>query len=236
MRTRKEDSVAETPPNRIEAKHRHARLVLVGGLVGLALVAVLVALGVALGTDGESNAIGDGPYRGSEPPGKIELPQFALSSYRGGRVTSTSLRGRVVLLTLLDSQCTDACPILASVIARTVDRLTSHERRQMSAVAVTVDHAEDTPQSVRRFLRARRAEGRLDYLLGSEHALRSLWDALQVLPSLDTGSDSLHSAPLRIYDRDGIWVATLHAGADLSEDNLLHDIRYALAARSNTSR
>jgi hypothetical protein len=57
-----------------------------------------------------------------------------------------------------------------------------------------------------------------------------------VLPSLDTGRDTLHSAPLRVYDRDGVWVATLHAGVDLSEENLLHDIRYALAAGGETSR
>lgn len=228
--------MADTPPDQTEANYRSARLVLVGGVVGLALVAAIVALGVALASDGEDRARGEGPYRGSEPPGRIELPQFALPSYRGGRVTSASLRGRVVLLTLLDSQCTDACPILASVIAGALDRLTPQQRGQVSAVAVTVDPAEDTPRSVGRFLRARRAEGRLEYLLGSERALRPLWNALQVLPSLDTGRDSLHSAPLRIYDRDGVWVATLHAGADLSEANLLHDIRYALAARGDTSR
>lgn len=106
----------------------------------------------------------------------------------------------------------------------------------MRAVAVSGDPAEDTPASVRRFLAARRAEGRLDYLVGEERELRPLWSALQVLPSLDTGSDTLHSAPLRIYDRDGVWVATLHADADLSEENLLHDIRSALAAGGDTSR
>jgi hypothetical protein len=41
---------------------------------------------------------------------------------------------------------------------------------------------------------------------------------------------------VRIHDSDRVWVATLHAGADLSEDNLLHDIRSALAADGDTSR
>jgi hypothetical protein len=79
------------------------------------------------------------------------------------------------------------------------------------------------------------AARRLDYLLGSERDLRPLWTALHVLPSLGTGRDTLHSAPLRIYDRSGIWVATLHAGADLSEANLLY-IRVALAARDDATR
>ncbi|MGH3013651.1 MAG: SCO family protein [Gaiellaceae bacterium] len=220
--------MARTPPDQTQANRRQTRLVLPAGLVGLGVIAVAVALG-ALG-GGDDGTPSQRPYRGSEPPVRFELPAFELASYRGGRVSSDELRGRVVLLTLLDSQCTEACPILASVIAGAVDRLTSEERAQMRALAVTVDPAEDTPASVRRFLQARRAEGRLDYLLGSERELRPLWDALQVLPSLDTGRDSLHSAPLRIYSREGIWVTTLHAGADLSEENLLHDIRVVLRA------
>lgn len=212
---------------------RNLILLLAAALVGLAVVAALVALA---NRGNDKGGVGSGAYRGSEPPARFTLPDFDLPSYDGDRISRAELRGRVVLLTLLDSQCTEACPILASVIARTVDRLSREERAAVRAVAVSGDPAEDTPASVRRFLAARRAEGRLDYLIGDERELRPLWTALQLLPSLDTGRDTLHSAPLRIYDRDGVWVATLHAGADLSEENLLHDIRSALAADDDTSR
>jgi hypothetical protein len=37
---------------------------------------------------------------------------------------------------------------------------------------------------------------------------------------------------VRIFDRRGIWVSTLHAGIDLTPANLVHDIRAAL--RTNT--
>ena len=201
------------------------------GFVVLATVAVLASRGA-----GGEDVGGDRPYRGSEPPVRITLPEFDLPRYDGGRVSTGDLRGRVVLLTLLDSQCTDACPILASVLARAIDRLSPEERTAVRAIAVSGDPVEDTPASVRRFLTEQTAVGRLDYLVGKEGELRPLWTALQLLPSLDTGSDTLHSAPLRIYDRGGVWVATLHAGADLSEANLLHDIRSALAADDQTSR
>jgi cytochrome oxidase Cu insertion factor (SCO1/SenC/PrrC family) len=214
---------------------RNVMLLVLAATAVVTLVAGVVGL-VDGRRRGEDGSRGEGPYRGSEPPGRITLPDFELPSYRGGLVSRDELRGRVVLLTLLDSQCTEACPILASVIARTVDRLGAGERDDVHALAITGDPAEDTPTTVRRFLGAQRAEGRLDYLLGELHELRPLWAALQVLPSLDTGRDSVHSAPLRIYDRDGVWVATLHAGVDLSEANLLHDIRYALRVTSDTSR
>jgi cytochrome oxidase Cu insertion factor (SCO1/SenC/PrrC family) len=211
------------------------------GLVAAAAVfglAVMVAIAIFGG--GRTSAPGasarEGPYRGSEPPVRFSLPSFELPTFDGRRVDSRALRGRIVLLTLLDSQCTDACPILASVIARTVDRLGDSERAQVRALALSSDPGEDTPASVRRFLRAQSAVGRLDYLVGEERDLRPLWNALKVLPSADTGRDALHSAPLRIYDRDGVWVATLHAGADLSEANLLHDIRHALGAARDSAR
>lgn len=200
-----------------------------------AAAAVVVVVALASGDGGGRDAPAAGRYRGSEPPAGIVLPGFDLPTYDGSRVTSAELRGRVVLLTLLDSQCTDACPLLASVIARALDRLSAAERGAVRAVAVSGDPAEDTPASVRRFLAAQRAVGRLEYLVGEEAELRALWTALQLLPSLDTGRDAVHSAPLRVYDRDGVWVATLHAGADLSEENLLHDIRSALAAGGDSS-
>lgn len=58
--------------------------------------------------------------------------------------------------------------------------------------------------------------------------MRRVWSAFKTLSSLESGQDTVHSAPVRIYDRTGVWVTTLHAGADLTEANLVHDIRVAL--------
>lgn len=207
---------------------RRDLLVLLAALLLAALLAV-AAFALAARSGPPPPESGSGPYRGSEPPAEFELPPFSLTSYRGEPVASASLAGDVVVLTILDAQCTDVCPILASVVAGSVDRLTPAERRQVRPIAISGDPAEDTPTAVRQFLRKQRAIGRLDYLVGSEKQLRPIWTAMQVLPSLDSGRDSLHSAPLRVYDRRGIWVSTLHSGADLSEENLLQDIRTALA-------
>ncbi len=144
-------------------------------LLAAALVGLSAVAAIGLGTRSDDRAVassGSGPYRGSEPPAEFELPPFELKSYRGGRVASEMLAGDIVLLTILDAQCTDVCPILASVVAGTIDRLTEAERRQVRAIGITGDPKEDTPAAVRQFLSARRAIGRLDYLLGSEAQLR----------------------------------------------------------------
>lgn len=217
-----------------EPRRRSLILLLLAGVVGLVVVAAAIGL-AARDTESLDHGPAEAAYRGSEPPARFTLPPFELTSYRGTPVSSRALKGKVVLLTILDAQCTDTCPILASVVAGTIDRLALKDRRQVRALGITGDPAEDTPAAVGQFLAERQAVGRLDYLLGTEKQLRPLWTALQILPSLDSGQDSLHSAPLRIYDRNGVWVATLHAGADLNQENLLHDIRTALVAGNQTA-
>jgi cytochrome oxidase Cu insertion factor (SCO1/SenC/PrrC family) len=201
-----------------------ASFVIVGVLAG--------ALAVAVGGDSQSQAVvtvdGEGAYRGSEPPGTNRLPDFSLRNYDGRVVRAADLKGKVALITFLDSQCTEACPILASQIGQGIDRLSARERRHVVAVAISTDPGEDNPASVRAFLRKQGALGKLLYLAGPQAEMRALWKRFKILSSLESGEDTLHSAPLRIYDRGLVWVATLHAGVDLTPENLVHDIRVAL--------
>jgi cytochrome oxidase Cu insertion factor (SCO1/SenC/PrrC family) len=142
----------------------------------------------------------------------------------------SNLRGKVILVTFLDSKCTESCPIIAAVIAIALHRLTPRERQQVEAIAITVQPHLDTPASVRRFLRARRALGVLDFLIGSVQRLRPVWKAYGVLPAVDTGSADIHSASVRVFNREGIWVSNMHTAVDLTPTNLVHDIRTALAS------
>ncbi|HUG64231.1 MAG TPA: SCO family protein [Gaiellaceae bacterium] len=203
---------------------RAAAALVIASAVGLAVAAVASFAG------GSSPADGDSRYRGSEPPAGIAMPEFSLPNYDGRLIRSNALRGHVTVLTFLDSQCTESCPVIAWTVARVLDRLTRAERKDVEAVAISTDPAEDTPASVRRFLASNRANGKLQYVGGGEpeRELRRVWKAFQILSSLESGHDTLHSAPVRIYDRTGTWVATLHAGADLTEANLAHDILVAL--------
>jgi cytochrome oxidase Cu insertion factor (SCO1/SenC/PrrC family) len=206
-------------------------------------VAVLTVFALAVGVGGTLVlSLGDGSsaaddqsatsYRGSEAPPGIGMPEFVLTAHDGRRLRSAALSGRVTVLTFLDSQCRESCPVIAWTVARAIDALSPAERRDVRAVAISTDPTEDTPPRVRAFLARNRALGRLLYVGGGqpESKLRRVWAEFKVLSSLESGQDSLHSAPVRIYDRSGSWVATLHAGADLTETNLVHDIRAALAS------
>jgi cytochrome oxidase Cu insertion factor (SCO1/SenC/PrrC family) len=206
------------------------RALLAAGLLGVALVPSIAL--VAFRDEGGTSVAAEGPrpgrYTGSEPPGVNTLPQFRLPTFDGKLVDSKNLRGKVVVATFVDSACRESCPIIVGELGRALPQLAADERRQVAALAISVQPAVDTRAHVQRFLRERRALGQLAYLVGSERALRPVWKAFHVLSAADTGDADVHSADVRIFDRNGLWVSTLHVGVDLSPANLLHDIREAL--------
>src|ERR671931_1364643 len=75
-----------------------------------------------------------GSYRGSKPPPGIRAPDFRLRSYRGGEVQMRDLKGKVVVVTFLDTACRDKCPIIASLMGAGMHRLTPGERAQVEAL------------------------------------------------------------------------------------------------------
>ncbi|MDQ2982512.1 MAG: SCO family protein [Actinomycetota bacterium] len=209
------------------------KVAIVAALLALGFGPVIALLALRHAPDHRSAASGalgppPGPYRGSEPPGPIEVPAFALRSYRGPLVRMRALRGRVVLVTFIDTHCTTKCPIIAGSLGDGVRLLSRRERSHVSALALSVDPRHDTPASIRTFLRQRRALGELDFLKGPLSQMRPLWRAFHIVAAAQTGSADIHSADVRVFDPSGIWVSTLHVGVDLTAKNLAHDVRVAL--------
>ncbi len=207
--------------------------------VGLIVIGLAFAVGgsaailIVSSESGSPQALEDagsalGPYRGSEPPKGQFLPTFHLRNYTGELVHSGSLRGKVALVTFLESKCDEACPVIAAELSQGLALLTPPERREVAAVAVSTHPGDDSPSNVRGFVQRHRLVGRLAYLIGSERELRPVWRAFHILSALESGNADTHSAPVRIFDPQGEWVSTLHPGADLTPDNLAHDVREAL--------
>jgi protein SCO1/2 len=196
----------------------------------IAVAAAVVVAVVAATRPGASPApIGGelGPYRGSEPPAGIRAADFTLRDFRGRVVSMRAQRGKVVVLSFVDTKCTESCPIVTSVMGQAYRSLPVSQRRQVVPILITVSPDDDTPQNVQRFL-ARRNALALEYLIGTTRQLRPVWKAYGVVSAVDTGSVDIHSAGVRVFDRRGIWVSTQHAGVDLTAANLATDAATAL--------
>jgi cytochrome oxidase Cu insertion factor (SCO1/SenC/PrrC family) len=203
------------------------RLLLMAGVLAIILGGTVGAL---LATRGSGSGSTSG-YRGSIPPAGILAPDFTLQSYRGPMIRMRDLRGKVVLVSFLDTACRDKCPIITSVIGAAWPLLTETEKANVKALAITVLPKVDTPAHITTFLRQRHALAVLDWLIGPSHALPNVWNEYAVASAVYTGNADTHSASVRVFDRNGIWVSNLHVGVDLTPRNLAHDIRMALRTR-----
>jgi protein SCO1/2 len=134
------------------------------------------------------------------PSGDRRAPGFRLRDQSGRVVTLGSQRGRVVLLTFLDSRCKQECPIQGRLIASVQRRLGA--RAHPAVVVVSVDPWADTARSARGFAAKARWAAPWHWLLGTPRQLKPVWAAYHV-GVLRTPSDVNHTAVVFLIDGDG---------------------------------
>ena len=127
-------------------------------------------------------------------------PALVLRDQHGRRVTLASLRGRTIALTFLDSRCKQACPIEGRLIGAAVRQTSGAARPQL--LAVSVNPAGDTPDSVARAIRKWRLPGDTVWLLGSRAQLKRVWSAYRITVDPVSG-DIVHSTAVYLIDRQG---------------------------------
>jgi protein SCO1 len=169
----------------------------------IAAVAATVVLAVGFVAHGSPASGGGSPVRlhgdAVWTAGARPAPPVRLRDQRGRAASLAELRGRVLLVTFMDSHCTTECPVEGHQLA--VVQRTFPARSRPEIVVVSVNPA-DTPRSVRRFARLRGWDGPWRWLMGSSAQLGRVWSAygIEVDP---TSHDIVHSAALYIVDRRG---------------------------------
>ena len=151
--------------------------------------------------------------------GAKPAPGLALRDQSGATVSLRSLRGRVVLLTFLDSKCVRECPIEGHVLGDVFQRM---KGTRAAALVVSVDPWADTPRSARTFASRAGWSGNWRWLLGDRAALAPVWHAYNIAVKRTPG-DILHSTALYLIDPRG----HLRAGYlfPFSADSVAHDVQ-----------
>lgn len=177
---------------------RGQRIYLVAWLV---LLAVIVGAGAGLLL---------AAHRPSSPPalgggvilkaGSVPAPAFRLLDQSGDFVSPSDLRGRVVALTFLDTQCLQMCPLQANLLGRVQSDL--GPKAAPSVVVVSIRPEVDTPSSIADYARTHGLVGDLYWVSGSDAELAPVWDAYGVGVQVATG-DLLHTSVIYVIDRAG---------------------------------
>ena len=172
------------------------RFVLFAATIGIA-----VGVAAALVHRSQGSAAQPSPLRAqiSWPAGAKPAPGLALRDQRGATISLRSLRGRVVLLTFLDSKCVRECPIEGRVLG---DVFRGIKATRAHTVVVSVDPWADTPASARTFAARSGWSGDWQWLLGNKAALAPVWRAYDIAVKR-TPHDILHSTALYLIDPAG---------------------------------
>src|SRR3954470_15073094 len=170
------------------------------------------------------------PFKGAVRP-PAPAGDFALRDQNGDLVQLAGLRGKVVVLSPLYTHCQDTCPLTAQQIRGALDDLSGAQRGDVRALALSVDPANDTPDSARRFLVERRVSGYLDFLLGPRSELQPVWRDYGFAPQT---TEQEHNSYVVLIDKRGRQRVGFPVDY-LTPEGLAHDIRILLGERSSPS-
>lgn len=133
-------------------------------------------------------------------------PDFQLVDQNGERFALSDFRGKVVVLTFLDSQCQDICPLTAVHLRQTNQELGDDANGVVFlGVNVNVDanNLEDVAAATRQWHLGEIATWH--FLTGNLAELETVWQSygIEVMPPTDESADLSHSPGVYLIDQTG---------------------------------
>jgi len=149
-------------------------------------------------------AVLSGPYEGTELGNPA--PDFELPDHQGASIALSDLRGQVVVLTFMDSQCQQICPLTA-VHLRSAYRELGSEAGSVVFVAINVNVEANTVEDVLATTQSWRLDeiGSWHFLTGTEDQLRPIWEAydVTVYPAPEGEGELVHTPGVFLIDQSG---------------------------------
>lgn len=194
-------------------------------LLLLVLVSLLAAIGVVLLATRDSShsatvATTQSKFDGPTMPPGLRAHDFSLRDQNGHRVTLSSYRGRVVIVTFIHSLCHDDCPLMVEQIKGGLNLLPAGGRA-VPAIGISVAPSQDTVANRRKFLAEHRMARRLAFLNGPAAQVGSVWHTYAIQAGT---SPKGHSAFVLLIDKRG-FERIGFAADQLTPEQLAHDIR-----------
>jgi protein SCO1/2 len=131
-----------------------------------------------------------------KPP--VAAPPFLLRDQDGRLTGPNRMRGHWYVVAFLYTHCPDVCPVIASNLGVALRRLPD-----LRVLAVSVDPKNDTPSSVKAFLRDHNLPARFRYVTGTRTELAPVWARYHVAATSGPKPIVSHSAFELLVDPQG---------------------------------
>jgi cytochrome oxidase Cu insertion factor (SCO1/SenC/PrrC family) len=143
-------------------------------------------------------------YEGTELSG--EAPNFQLTDQNGSMISLSDFRGKVVVLTFMDSACKDTCPITAVHFREVYKQLDKNEADQVAFLGVNVNVEASAVTDVMETTRAWHLDEipSWHFMTGSQASLEPVWKNYGVSATHShEGNSIVHTPGTFLIDRLG---------------------------------
>ena len=152
-------------------------------------------------------------------------PEFTLTNQDGKRIALKDLRGKVLAITFIFASCADTCPLLTATMAGLQDRLGAAFGPDIQFVSITVDPERDTPEALKRYADAHRANGYgWSFLSGTPAEIREVARRYGVYYRKTPSGDVDHTFLTSLVDRGGT-LRVQYMGTRFNPDEMLRDLK-----------
>lgn len=143
------------------------------------------------------------PYQGTELSGIA--PDFRLIDQNGDLISLSDFRGRIIVLTFMDGQCKDICPLTSVQLIQTFKSLDQSEADRVIflGVNVNIDANKVTDMSLATKKWRLRQIPNWHFLTGSAKDLALIWSEYEIAVNPHPSSGIMHTPGVFLIDPTG---------------------------------
>ncbi len=180
-------------------------------LVGLAVAAALALAGCSSASSHPSATPSAGSANAAAeenpnldlgaPLGSKKAPDFTLTNQFGQQMSLSQFRGKVVVLSFMDDECTDICPLESAsmVLAK---ELLGKAAGSVQLLSVDANPTANQVSDVMAYSRAHSMVNQWDYLTGSDSQLEAVWKNYNIAVQVVDGAID-HTPAVYVIDQQG---------------------------------
>jgi cytochrome oxidase Cu insertion factor (SCO1/SenC/PrrC family) len=135
------------------------------------------------------------------PAGNIPAPGFELHDQKGRPISLAQFRGKVVVLSFVDSHCTTICPLMTESMVEAL-RLLGPSAAQVQLLGINANPLAMKVSDIADYTRAHQMEGRWRFLTGSLPELKQVWRSYHVYVAA-VHNDIDHEPIVILIDQQG---------------------------------
>jgi protein SCO1/2 len=152
-------------------------------------------------------------------------PEFTLTNYDDKRVALKQLRGKALAITFIFASCADACPLLTTKMAGIQNRLGKDFGSKVNFILITVDPDRDTPEVLKRYAGAHKANSPgWFFLTGTTAEIRDVAKRYGIYYKKMPRGDVDHTFLTSLVDQSGT-IRVQYMGVRFNPDEMLRDLQ-----------